>query len=105
MCALHHPRGVLCAQAGHKVNFKEYPPPAELCSRNISALCHALKRYRMQVQELSGLSDVKHTMRASIASRDRAGARNAGRLLLGVFGRVIHVNTSEPSRMRGKKSA
>jgi len=49
MFALHHPRGVLCAQAGHKVNFKEYPTPAELCGRNFSALCHALHGDRVQV--------------------------------------------------------
>jgi hypothetical protein len=59
MFALHHPRGVLCAHASHKVNFKEYPPPAELCSRNLSALCHALQCDRMQLQELSGIFEIK----------------------------------------------
>lgn len=108
MCALHHPRGVLCAQAGHKVNFKEYPPPAELCSRNLSALCFALQSDGVQVQEFRSLFKYKHTECASIAPRAHAARKHAERLLLSVFGRVIHVNTSntsEPSRMRGRKSA
>jgi hypothetical protein len=52
MFTLHHPREVLCAQTSNKVNFKEYPPPAKLCSRNMTTLCHALQRDRMQFQEL-----------------------------------------------------
>lgn len=59
MCALHHPRGVFCAQAGDQVNFKKYPTPAELGSRHFSALRHALQGDRMQVQELGGLLQVE----------------------------------------------
>ena len=59
MFALDHPRSVLCAQAGHKVNFEEYPPPAELCSRNLSTLCFALQGDGVQVQEFRSLFEVK----------------------------------------------
>jgi len=86
MCALHHPRGVLCAQVGHKVNFKEFPPPAKLCSRNLSALCHTLQRDGVQVQKLGSLFDCEYTKRASIAPRDHAARDHAERRLLGVFG-------------------
>lgn len=105
MFALHHPRGVLCAKASHKVNFEEYPPSAELCRRNLTTLRHALKRDGVQMQELGSLFDVKHAIRASIASRDRAAARNAGRLMLGVSCRLAHVITSVLSKICGRKSA
>jgi hypothetical protein len=59
MFALHHPRGVLCAQTSNKVKFEEYPPPAELGSWNLSTLCHALQRNRMQLQEFSSIFEVK----------------------------------------------
>jgi hypothetical protein len=59
MFALHHPRGVLCAHASHKVNFKEYPATAQLGSRNSPTLCHALHGYRMQLQELSSIFEIK----------------------------------------------
>jgi hypothetical protein len=59
MCALHHPRWVFCAQAGNKVNFKEYPTPAEFGGRNFSALSHALQGDWMQVQEFGGLLQVE----------------------------------------------
>lgn len=100
MFALHHPRGVFCAQASHKVNFKEYPPPAEFCGRNLSALRHALKCDGVQVQECGGLFDVEHTMRARFAPRDPATAGNAGRLLPGALSLLVHVINSELSRTR-----
>jgi hypothetical protein len=59
MYALHHPRGVLCAQMGHKVNFKEYPPPANLCRWNLSTLCFALQGDTVQVQKFCGLFEVE----------------------------------------------
>lgn len=86
MCALHHPRGVLCAQAGHKVNFKKFPTPADLASRNLSTLCFALQGDGVQVQKFRSLFKCKHTECASIAHRAHAVREHAERRLLDVFG-------------------
>jgi hypothetical protein len=104
MFALHHPRGVLCAQAGHKVNFKKFPMPAKLGSRDFSALCHALQRNRMQVQKLGSLLKSKHTVSVHPAARGRASAHPPCAVLSTII-LLIHVNPSEPSRIVGRKSA
>jgi hypothetical protein len=59
MFALRHPRGILCAKVGNKVNFNEYPSFPKLGSRNFTSLCHALQGDPMQMQEVSGLFKVK----------------------------------------------
>jgi hypothetical protein len=54
MCALHYPRGVLCAKVRNKVNFKEDPSTAWLSTRDVTVSRHTLQRNGMYMQECSG---------------------------------------------------
>lgn len=70
MYALHHPRGVLCAQAGHKVNFKEYPPTPGFCPGDFAARRFALQRNRVDVQKVRSLFKSEHAKCARLSARD-----------------------------------
>lgn len=54
MCALHYPRGVLCAKVRNKVNFKEDPSAAWLSARDVTVSRHTLQRNGMYKQESGG---------------------------------------------------